>query len=132
MLKVMIAGDSFGMPRPFKMTNDIEMHYEDCYPEQLRKMLTAHYKTPNKEEDILLINYCTNGPIQPVGSFRTLRIRDSAKYIFANPMYWSSRSGTWIVLNGENTTMNLPLSRISGVKIRGSTNRTSSFLQQRL
>jgi hypothetical protein len=58
MLKVMIAGDSFGMPRPFKMTNDIEMHYEDCYPEQLRKMLTAHYKTPNKEEDILLINYC--------------------------------------------------------------------------
>lgn len=53
-LKVMVAGDSFGMPRPFKMTNDIEMHYQDCYPQQLERMLNRHFQ----DSDVTVINYC--------------------------------------------------------------------------
>lgn len=50
----MIAGDSFGMPRPFKMNNEIEMQYEDCYPDQLRRLLTNEFKN----DDTAVINYC--------------------------------------------------------------------------
>jgi lysophospholipase L1-like esterase len=54
MMKIMIQGDSFGLPRPFKMNNNIEVQYEDCYPEQLRRLLTDYYK----DENIILVNSC--------------------------------------------------------------------------
>lgn len=54
MKKIFIAGDSFGLPRPFKMTNDIEIQYENGYPVQLQRLLSQQYP----EEEILVINQC--------------------------------------------------------------------------
>ncbi len=53
-MKIHIAGDSLGMPRPFRMNNKIELHYEECYPELLRRMLQQHYG----DRDIILVNQC--------------------------------------------------------------------------
>ncbi|MCP4151640.1 MAG: radical SAM protein, partial [bacterium] len=50
--KIMIAGDSFALPRPFKMNNAIELHYENCYPVVLRKLLADYFIN----DEIILID----------------------------------------------------------------------------
>lgn len=51
-MKVVIVGDSFGLPRCYKESNKIEIKYEDTYPEQLRQMLMKEFKL----QDIIMIN----------------------------------------------------------------------------
>lgn len=53
MLKIVVVGDSFGLPRLSKNQKAIEVGYEDTYPEQLRQILL------NKlGEDVAMINKC--------------------------------------------------------------------------
>lgn len=51
-MKVVVLGDSFGLPRMYKHSNEIEVKYEETYPEQLRQMLSKEFL-----EDILLLNH---------------------------------------------------------------------------
>lgn len=53
-MKVVVLGDSFGLPRCYKNSQEIEVKIEDIYPEQLRQLL----KTEFKQEDIMMINMC--------------------------------------------------------------------------
>lgn len=51
-MRIQVLGDSFGLPRTYKSSNEIEIHYEDTYPEQLRQLLKKEFY----DEDILVIN----------------------------------------------------------------------------
>lgn len=51
-MKVLVLGDSFGLPRFFKKSDEIEVRSEDIYPEQLRQLLKSEFK----QEDIMMIN----------------------------------------------------------------------------
>lgn len=51
-MKVLVLGDSFGLPRCFKNSIEIEVKYEDAYPQKLGNMLKSEFK----EDDILIIN----------------------------------------------------------------------------
>lgn len=53
-MKVVVLGDSFGLPRCYKNSQDIEVKIEDIYPEQLRQLLKEEFK----QEDIMMINMC--------------------------------------------------------------------------
>lgn len=52
-MKVLVIGDSYGLPRYAKDSFNVELDYAGTYPEQLRRMLTAHFA-----EDICLVNRC--------------------------------------------------------------------------
>lgn len=41
-MKVLVIGDSYGLPRYAKDSFNVELDYAGTYPEQLRRMLTAH------------------------------------------------------------------------------------------
>lgn len=53
-MKVVVLGDSFGLPRGFKNSQEIEVKSEEIYPEQLRQLLKSEFK----QEDIMMINMC--------------------------------------------------------------------------
>lgn len=53
-MKVVVLGDSFGLPRCYKNSQEIEVKIEDIYPEQLRQLLKEEFK----QEDIMMINMC--------------------------------------------------------------------------
>ena len=52
MTKILVIGDSFGMPRYARFINQVELSYEQTYPEQLRKLLNKN------STDVCLINHC--------------------------------------------------------------------------
>lgn len=52
-LKVLIIGDSYGLPRFAKASTKVELYYEETYPEQLRQILRRYW-----QEDILVVNRC--------------------------------------------------------------------------
>ena len=52
-MKVLVIGDSYGLPRYAKDSFNVELDYAGTYPEQLRRMLIAHFA-----EDICLVNRC--------------------------------------------------------------------------
>ncbi len=53
-LKIMIMGDSFGMPRPFKMNNKIELLYQQCYPQLLDEIMRKQFL----DGTVMVINNC--------------------------------------------------------------------------
>lgn len=53
-MKVVILGDSFGLPRWFKNSKEIEINFEDTYPEKLRQLLKKEFN----QEDIAMVNMC--------------------------------------------------------------------------
>lgn len=52
-MKVLVIGDSYGLPRLHKKMMRVELSYEETYPEQMRQVLRNNYR-----EDILLVNRC--------------------------------------------------------------------------
>lgn len=64
-MKLAVVGDSYALPRLKKDSDEIELFYDDVYPEKLRKMLVKSY--PNK--DILLLN-CSKHANTSVGLVR--------------------------------------------------------------
>lgn len=52
-MKVLVIGDSYGLPRYAKNSFNVELDYAGTYPEQLRRMLTANFV-----EDVCLVNRC--------------------------------------------------------------------------
>lgn len=81
-LKVMVMGDSFGMPRPFKMNNDIEMVYRECYPQVLDKKLREYYQGG----DVMVINACKRAN-SSLGVFYDLKNPRFGEVYLAQPDY---------------------------------------------
>lgn len=52
-MKVLVIGDSYGLPRYAKNSFNVELDYAGTYPEQLRRMLSANFT-----EDVCLVNRC--------------------------------------------------------------------------
>lgn len=52
-MKILIIGDSYGLPRFCKQDTKVELSYEETYPERLRQLLIDNY-----QKDILLVNRC--------------------------------------------------------------------------
>lgn len=42
-MKVLVIGDSYGLPRYAKNSFNVELDYAGTYPEQLRRMLSANF-----------------------------------------------------------------------------------------
>ena len=53
-MKILVIGDSIGLPRFAKDTGEVELYYEDTYPEWIRKLSLRRFAG----EDILLVNAC--------------------------------------------------------------------------
>lgn len=52
-MKVLVIGDSYGLPRYAKDSFNIELDYAGTYPERLRRMLALRF-----QEDICMVNRC--------------------------------------------------------------------------
>ncbi len=52
-LKVLLIGDSYGLPRFHHKENKVVLFYEETYPERLREMLVTEYAG-----DVVLVNRC--------------------------------------------------------------------------
>jgi len=52
-MKILVVGDSYGLPRFYKKNTRVELSYEETYPEFLRQFLMNDYK-----KDILMVNRC--------------------------------------------------------------------------
>ncbi len=52
-MKILVVGDSYGLPRFYKRDTKVELSYEETYPEFLRQLLINNYK-----KDVLLVNRC--------------------------------------------------------------------------
>ncbi len=52
-MKILVIGDSYGLPRWHQYIDRVELYYKDTYPECLRSILLDRY-----HEDILLVNHC--------------------------------------------------------------------------
>ena len=57
-MKVLIIGDSYGLPRFGKNSELVELYYEECYPEKLRQQLRVKLQT-----DVLLLNHCRHANV---------------------------------------------------------------------
>jgi lysophospholipase L1-like esterase len=57
-MKVLIIGDSYGLPRFAKNSELVELSYEDCYPERLRQHLRLVLKA-----DVVLENHCRHANV---------------------------------------------------------------------
>ena len=53
-MKILVIGDSIGLPRLKKNGSEVELYYEDTYPEQIRKYALQRFSG----EDVLLVNAC--------------------------------------------------------------------------
>ena len=53
-MKILVIGDSIGLPRLKKNCNEVELYYEDTYPERIRKYVLQRFSG----EDVLLVNAC--------------------------------------------------------------------------
>lgn len=53
-MKILVIGDSIGLPRFAKHTAEVELYYEDTYPEWVRKLALRRFA----DEDVLLVNAC--------------------------------------------------------------------------
>ena len=53
-MKILVIGDSIGLSRFAKDTGEVELYYEDTYPEWIRKLALRRFAG----EDILLVNAC--------------------------------------------------------------------------
>ncbi len=53
-MKILVIGDSIGLPRFAKDTGEVELYYEDTYPEWIRKLALRRFAG----EDVLLVNAC--------------------------------------------------------------------------
>ena len=53
-MKILVIGDSIGLPRLKKNCCEVELYYEDAYPEQIRKFALQWFHG----EDVLLVNAC--------------------------------------------------------------------------
>ena len=53
-MKVLVIGDSYGLPRYAKNSFNVELDYAGTYPEQLRRMLSANFY----RRDVCLVNRC--------------------------------------------------------------------------
>jgi lysophospholipase L1-like esterase len=53
-MKILVIGDSIGLPHFHCTRDEVEVAYEEVYPELLRRLLRTHFP----EEDILLLNQC--------------------------------------------------------------------------
>ncbi|MHC1717966.1 MAG: SGNH/GDSL hydrolase family protein [Acidaminococcaceae bacterium] len=52
-MKILVVGDSYGLPRFHKKDMKVELSYEETYPECLRQILVNNY-----HKDVLLVNRC--------------------------------------------------------------------------
>jgi len=76
-MKVLIVGDSYGLPRFAKNSELVELYYEDCYPEKLRQYLRLVMR-----QDILLLNHCRHANV----SLSLLR-GEASEIMFLKPDY---------------------------------------------
>jgi len=76
-MKVLIIGDSYGLPRFAKNSELVELSYEECYPERLRQHLRLVLKS-----DILLENHCRHANV----SLSLLR-GEANEIMFLHPDY---------------------------------------------
>jgi hypothetical protein len=53
-MKILVIGDSIGLPHFHPTRDEVEVAYEDVYPEKLRGLLRERFQG----EDILLLNQC--------------------------------------------------------------------------
>ena len=53
-MKILVIGDSIGLPRFAKDTGEVELNYENTYPDFVRKLALRRFAG----EDILLVNAC--------------------------------------------------------------------------
>jgi lysophospholipase L1-like esterase len=53
-VKILVIGDSIGLPRLKQNSDLVELYYEDTYPERIRKFALQRFAG----EDILLLNSC--------------------------------------------------------------------------
>jgi len=53
-MKILVIGDSIGLPRLKKNSDEVELCYEEAYPEQLRQYARLRFVG----EDILMVNAC--------------------------------------------------------------------------
>lgn len=53
-MRILVIGDSVGLPRFHRFSEEVELPYDYVYPEQLRRLLLAH----SPGEDVLLLNQC--------------------------------------------------------------------------
>lgn len=54
-MKILVIGDSYGLPRFMKDSLVVELKYTETYPEILRKLLAKY-----THQDITLVNHCNN------------------------------------------------------------------------
>jgi len=76
-MKVLIIGDSYGLPRFFKNSELVELYYEECYPEKLRQCLRLV-----TQKDVLLLNHCRHANV----SLSLLR-GEASEIVFLKPDY---------------------------------------------
>ncbi len=76
-MKVLIIGDSYGLPRFVKNSEVVELSYEECYPEKLRQYLRLAM-----QKDILLLNHCRHANV----SLSLLR-GEASEIVFLKPDY---------------------------------------------
>ena len=76
-MKVLIIGDSYGLPRFAKNSEIVELYYEECYPEKLRQQLRGKLRT-----DVLLLNNCRHANV----SLSLLR-GEANNILFLKPNY---------------------------------------------
>lgn len=53
-MKILVIGDSIGLPRLKRNSSEVELYYEEAYPEQIRKYSRQRFCG----DDILLVNAC--------------------------------------------------------------------------
>lgn len=76
-MKVLVIGDSYGLPRLQKKITKVELSYEETYPEQMRQILRNNYR-----EDILLVNRCRHA-----NTSYSLVQGEANEIIFLHPEY---------------------------------------------
>ena len=55
-MKILVIGDSIGLPRLKKNSCEVELYYEETYPEQIRQVARQRFSG----EDVLLLNACAH------------------------------------------------------------------------
>ena len=76
-MKVLIIGDSYGLPRFVKNSEVVELSYEECYPEKLRQYLRLVM-----QEDVLLLNHCRHANVS-----HSLLRGEASEIMFLKPDY---------------------------------------------